>query len=670
MPEHRLSHVRDARLFFQRLESGASLPNENRIANFFCMTETPFHVAIPPGLIDTTFQRAITAHRAGHLGDAETEYRLVLALDAKHFDALHMLGIIYAQSGMREEAERFIQDALTINPDHADANFNLGNVQRERGRYEDALASYERALALKPDHADAYINRGIALFELGRYAQALASYDEALMLTPDDAPTHSNRGNALSKLARLDEAFASHERAIALKPDYAEAYSNRGTLLMQLEQPQAALASYERAIALRPKSAQAYFHRGIAHSALKQWDQAVASYDQAIALEPDYSDALANRGGALMQLGLIEAALANFERLIALHPGDAEGHYTRGVALFALERIDDALASFEQAIALEPDLAKARSNVGLLRLLKGDFALGWEKFESRWTNKDLISTKRDLTQPLWLGDADLSGKTILLHSEQGLGDAIQFCRYVPMIATKGAKVILEVSPWLTDLMKTLGGDPEVVGLGGPLPDFELHCPLLSLPLAFKTRMETIPGEVPYLSAHPSYVAKWKARIQPSTGPHIGLVWAGNPKHANDHHRSIGLQSMLPLFSSSGAQFFSLQKNLREGDAEILQNNPKIFQLGNDLETFADTAAIVSILDLVISVDTSVAHLAGALGKPVWILLPFVPDWRWLLEREDSPWYPTARLFRRSRRGDWSEVIEKVAHALSGLSFRS
>jgi hypothetical protein len=218
-------------------------------------------------------------------------------------------------------------------------------------------------------------------------------------------------------------------------------------------------------------------------------------------------------------------------------------------------------------------------------------------------------------------------------------------------------------------MRSLGGHPEIVGFGDPLPDFELHCPLLSLPLAFKTRLETIPADVPYLSADPAYVEKWKARIEPSRRPRIGLVWAGNPKHGSDQYRSVDLQSMLPLVSGAGAQFFSLQKNPREGDAEILRRNPQILQLGNDLETFADTAAVVSILDLVISVDTSVAHLAGALGKPVWILVSFAPDWRWLLERDDSAWYPTVRLFRRSRFGDWNEVIANVARALSRLAFR-
>jgi tetratricopeptide (TPR) repeat protein len=630
------------------------------------MTETPFHIPIPPGLVETTFHRGFAAHQAGHLPDAETEYRLVLALDNKHFEALHMLGIVHAQRGMLQEATQLIQSALTIYPNHANALFNLGNMQRELGQYEAALASYDRTITLAPDHSGAHVNRGVALFELGRFLESLSGYDQALVFRPDSADIHTNRGNALSRLGRSDEALASYDRAIAIKPDYAEAYSNLGTLLVELGRPHAALSNYERAIELRPDDAQARFHRGVVFSALGQWDRAVASYDKAIALQPDYSGAQSNRGVALMRLGLVEEARANFERMIDLRPDNAGAHYNLGLAHFALQQFDDTLASLAQATALEPDFAGAHHNEALVRLLKGDFALGWEKFEWRWTHKDMVSKRRAFAQPLWLGDADLSGRTILLHSEQGLGDAIQFCRYVPMVAKKGAKVILEVSPLLKDLMQSLDGRATIIAFGDPLPDFEFHCPLMSLPLAFKTRLETIPAEVPYLSAHPDDVEKWRPRLLASSGPRIGLVWAGNPKLANDPQRSLSLQSMLPVVSSPGAQFFSLQKDLRKGDREVLQRNARIHALGPDLGTFADTAAVVSMLDLVISVDTSVAHLAGALGKPVWLLLPFVREWRWLLERDDSPWYPSARLFRQSRDGDWNGVLERVARELSRL----
>jgi tetratricopeptide (TPR) repeat protein len=625
------------------------------------MTEVPTSKEDPQ--ISGALERAIAAHAAGDLAQAEAQYRAVLAADEKQFDALHLLGVVCAQCARFAEAEQLLRAALMIRPNQADVHYNRGNVQRELGQCEAAVESYERAIALKSDYAAAHTNRGVALFELGRFSDALASYDRALALRPDDAEIWSNRGNVLFKLDRLEEALACHDRAIALNPDYADAYSNRGNVLLQSKQPATAIASYEQAIALRPAAAAAYCQRGIALSALAQWERAVGSYDQAIALKPDYFDALANRGHTLMHLGKCEAALLNYERMIAIDPSSAEAQYGLGAALYALDRIDAALAAFGQAIALRPDYAQAHHNHALLTLLKGDFEHGWKEFEWRWTNKDLAEGKRDVRKPLWLGAENLSGKTILLYGEQGLGDAIQFCRYLPLVAGKGAKVVLEVAPALKELIATMGTAVDVVAHGDSLPDFDFHCPLLSLPLAFKTRLESIPADVPYLAAPTLLAEKWKARLSTATGARVGLVWAGNPKHGNDPNRSLGLRQMLPLLSGSRARFFSLQRDLRDGDAELLRHCPGLIHLGQELATFAETAAIISLLDLVISVDTSVVHLAGALGKPVWILLPRVPDWRWMLARSDSPWYPSARLFRQSRSGDWSDVIDDVGRAL-------
>ena len=630
-----------------------------------CMTETTSQDS--QSVIQAALQRAGAAHRAGHLAEAEAQYRRVLARDERHVDALHMLGIIQAQRGHLPEAEQLIRLALTIDPTHADAYYNRGNILRELGRFEEAQASYQHALALRPDHVGAWVNRGIALFELGRCEDALFCDDRALDLSPDDALIHTNRGNALFKLGRLDEAIASHDRAVALKPNHAEAYLNRGAVLVEHGQPLAALDDAERAIALSPDRAQGYGHRGIVFTALKQWEQAVASYDQAIARDPKYIEAYTNRGHALMQLGRLDAALATYEKMIALRPDCAEGYYGRGTAAFARDQIDVALESFEQATVLNPDYANAHHNQALLRLLKGDFARGFEQFEWRWTNKDLVGRRRDFQQPLWTGGSDLAGKTILLHGEQGLGDAIQFCRYVPMVAAKGATIILEVAPALQELMQSVGGAARIIGFGERLPEFDCHCPLLSLPRAFRTRLESIPAEVPYLSPPVSAVQKWQGLLPAAKGLRIGLVWAGNPQHANDHNRSIGLPAMLPLLSHPGAAFISMQKQLRDGDAELLRQNPGLLHLGAELQTFADTAAVVSMLDLVISVDTSLVHLAGALAKPTWIVLPLIPDWRWLLDRADSPWYPTARLFRRSRGSAWDAVIADVGRALGDLS---
>jgi hypothetical protein len=307
---------------------------------------------------------------------------------------------------------------------------------------------------------------------------------------------------------------------------------------------------------------------------------------------------------------------------------------------------------------LRPDFAEAHWNEALLSLLTGDFSRGWAKYECRWKKEPLVLSKRNFSQPLWLGADAIDGKTILLHSEQGFGDTIQFCRYVPLVAARGARIILEVQRPLQELMTNLASAAQVISKGDPLPDFDLQCPLLSLPLAFGTRLETIPSAMPYLQTSVQALKDWQARLGPKVRPRIGVAWSGNPTHKNDQNRSISLRSLLPLLDIE-ATFVSLQKDIRHDDAAVLKEHSDILQFGDALKNFSDTAALISQLDLVISVDTSVAHLAGALAKPVWVLLPFIPDWRWLLDRDESPWYPTVRLFRQEDTRAWDSVIVRV-----------
>jgi tetratricopeptide (TPR) repeat protein len=368
-----------------------------------------------------------------------------------------------------------------------------------------------------------------------------------------------------------------------------------------------------------------------------------------------------------MELGRLDEALASLDTALTLRPDYVEALNSRGVVLKELRRLDEALASFERAVALEPDHADAHLNEALLRLLMGDFERGWPQNEWRWQDAAFGVPKphvrlprRDFTQPQWRGSEALYGKTILLHSEQGFGDTIQFCRYARMVATRGARVILEVEEPLRQLMSGVSGVWYCAAKGETLPDFDLHCPLLSLPLAFGTRLETIPTATPYLRAGADE-RDWEARLPPGDRPRIGLAWSGNPHHRNDARRSIPLDALAPLFDFD-ATFVSLQRDVREGDAAALEES-RILDLGGELADFADTAALMSRLDLVITVDTSVAHLAGALGRRSWILLPFVPDWRWLIDRDDSPWYPTARLFRQADTREWPSVVARVREAL-------
>jgi len=434
---------------------------------------------------------------------------------------------------------------------------------------------------------------------------------------------------------------------------------NRGMTLHQLKRLDEALASYDRALALWPDNAEVLCNRGMTLHQLKRFDEALASYDRALALRADYADALHNRGTTLHELKRLDEALASYDRALAVRPDNAGALNNRGVALFELKRLDEALASYDRALALQPDYAETHFNKSMVLLFKGDFAAGWQEYEWRRKDRRLEPFRPDFEKPLWLGQTEIADKTILLHSEQGFGDTLQFCRYVPLVAGRGARVLLEVPPPLRELMANLPGVARVISASDKLPYFDLYCPLLSLPLAFGTRLESIPANTPYLAAPAESIRRWSLALGPRRRPRIGLAWSGKPTQKNDANRSMQLRSLLPLLDVD-ADFVSLQKDVRAEDAMVLKDRGDLVHLADSLDSFTDTAAVISNLDLVISVDTAVGHLAGALAKPVWFLLAFLPDFRWLLGREDCPWYPTARLFRQNARGDWSEVIGRVA----------
>ena len=640
---------------------------------------------------------AFTSHQAGRLAEAERLYRQILAAQPDHSDSLHLLSVICFQRGDYAQTLDQIERALDINPDnshawnqrglalqrlkrldealasydralavwqdHAEALCNRGAVLHELKQFDEALASYDRALAVRPHYAEAFCCRGAALLQLKRLEEALASYDRALAIQPAYAAALSDRGGVLVELRRFDEALISYEQALAIQPDRAEALCNRGLVLNELKQPQEALASYDRALALGVDSAELHYNRGRTLLALKRFDEALATFERALVLSPDYALAHGGRGVALHQLRRLEEAVLSHERAAALQPDSAITHSNRGLALYYLKRLEEAAASYERALALQPDLPDAHYNDAHYRLLTGDLLLGWEKLESRWKIEPVKSNRRDFAQPHWSGSQEIAGKTVLLHTADGFGDTIQFCRYAPLVAARGARVIVEVLKPQQELMRTLASVTQVVAQGEPLPDFDLHCTFLSLPRAFGTALATIPSETPYLRASAPAVDDWNARLGPRNRPRIGIAWSGNPIHHDDLNRSIGLRSFLPLMAGVDATFVSLHRDLGAADAAVLQERSDIVHFGEELKDYADTAALISNLDLVISVDTSVAHLAGALAKPVWILLPFMPDWRWLLDREDSPWYPTARLFRHDATRAWDDVIARARAAL-------
>jgi tetratricopeptide (TPR) repeat protein len=577
-----------------------------------------------PVALPETVQRALAAYRRGEYAEAERLCRMVVDAKADYFEALYLLGIIAGRAGRAQDASELLRRALSVNPHSADAHFNRGVALGELGRPEEALESYERAIELRRDYADAYYNRGVVLAELGRVEDAVASYDQAIAVKPDSAKAHGNRGIALSRLQRHADALASYDRAIALKPDNANAHNYRGAALAVLGRSTDALESYDRAIALKPAYAEARNNRGLLLSDLERHADAMRAFESAIALEPGY----------------------------------AEAHYNRGNTLRDLHRHAEAAESFERALALKPDHASAHWNLADCRLLLGDFARGWQEYEWRWKLEQRGSSARSFVQPLWLGSPPPAGSTILLHSELGLGDTLLFCRYARKVAALGARVILEVQQPLVRLLDSLEGAAGVLPTGAALPAFDYHCPLMSLPLAFKTDLSSIPATVPYIRSDAAQVAAWQAKLGPKAKPRVGLVWSGSTRLRNDK-RSMRLMDALPLLSRQ-VEWISLQKEVPESETSLLRSRADIRHFGVELSDFADTAALVELMDLVVTVDTSVANLAGAMGKAVWILIPFNPhDWRWMLEREDSIWYPTARLFRQPAPSDWASVVARV-----------
>ena len=468
------------------------------------------------------------------------------------------------------------------------------------------------------------IDSGLAHHQAGRLQEAEHAYRQVLQVDPKNPDALHLLGVIASQVGKNEIAVDLIDKALAINPNFAEALSNRGNALQELKRYEDALASYDKALSIKPEIAEVLSNRGNVLKTLKRYDDALASYDKAISIRPDYAEAL----------------------------------YNRGLALHELNRLDEAVASYDRAIAVKPDYADANWHKSLALLSSGDFRRGWRLYEWRWERLETKKYRRNFPQPLWLGKESLAGKTILLHSEQGFGDTIQYSRYARLVAGLGARVTMELPIQLMDLFKDLTGVSEWVAKGSPLPAFDYHCPLLSLPLAFDTDLATIPSFRRYLDVDAEHLAKWRARLGEQTRQRIGLVWSGSAEHKNDNDRSMALADLLPYLPPQ-YQYVSLQKEVRDEDKPVLAARSDILHFGDELKDFTDTAALCEQMHLIISVDTSVAHLAGALGKPVWILLAFRPDSRWLMERTDSPWYPSARLFRKEKIGAWDGVLERV-----------
>ncbi len=594
-------------------------------------------------------------HRAA--GNPPTQTRQVAHANTPA--ALYQAGLHHLRAGRNLDAQLCCQQSLAIDSDHADTLHLMGLVCLDANQHDHSVEWIARAIR-QDAKAEYLTSLGTALQQQGRHEEALKAFDKAVQLKPDVGELWKNLGNVLLDLKRPDDALLSFQHALKLTPRHWHAAHQSGVLLYNAGRFEEALPHLDQCIEQQPNHVPSRQLRALSLKGLKRFEEALAENHRAYAVDPNDSDTCNNIGDVLQLLDRHEEALPWFDRAIALRPGYMLAINNKAFLLGQMHRFDEAFAIYEGLLRDGLNTPVTDWNLSLLYMMTGNFEAGWRLREARWHAPVLAATYPNFEQKMWLGESNISGKTVLIHADEGLGDCIQFARYVPQVAALGARVILVVAQPIQSLLAGLPGVSECLTLpGGPLPPFDLHCPLSSLPLAFKTRLETIPSAVSYLPPPPEdRVRAWESRLPAHDKLRVGLVWSGNPAHGNDRNRSIPLR-MLSRILDLDATFVSLQKNPKASDQETLREHPEIIDFTADLTDFSETAALVCCLDLVITVDTSVAHLAAALGRPTWILLPYTPDYRWLLDRDDSPWYPTVRLFRQSARRDYGEVLDRV-----------
>jgi tetratricopeptide (TPR) repeat protein len=552
-----------------------------------------------------------------------------------------------------------------------EALFRKAVESHTQGRLAEALTLYGAVIREAPGLAAAHSNRAAVLITMKRFELALASAERALELEPNFADAWNNCGNALEGLGRAEDSLESYECAIQLKPDFVAAHNNRGNALRALSRQSESIESYTGAIALDPKYAEAYYNRGIALKDLKRLEEAVASYDGAICVRPEYAEAHNNKGNALQELERFEEALESYDRALALRPGHFEALNNRGVTLRYLKRTGEAIDALDRALKLAPEFADAHWNRSLCLLQLGRFEEGWRDYEWRLRRADQ-NVPRPPSERLWNGE-DIAGKRLFVFSEQGLGDTIQFCRYAKLAEETGAKVVLAVQERLVRLLKSLSPTIEMIVPGGSPPEYDVCCPLLSLPRLFGTDANSISSHVPYLRAEQDRARKWRERIG-QEGFKIGIGWQGEKEGIIDIGRSFPARMFESITKIPGTRLISLQKFAGSDQLANLPETMKVETLGDNFDAgpdgFLDSAAVMENLDLIVTSDTAIAHLAGALGRPTWVALKHVPDWRWLLDSSDTSWYPSMRLFRQKNRGDWAPVFADMEKQLRGIVSKS
>lgn len=612
------------------------------------------------GELQQMLSAAMAHHQAGSLAEAEALYQRVLAAMPNQPDALHLLGVLWHQTNRSAQGLELIDRSVSIAPNFASLN-NLGDVLRSAGRVRDAIVCFNRSIQMKSDAADPYSNMALALLDLGQMKEAEKYLTRASQLAP-------NRVDLLLRLCLVRHtlgdphgAVLAGQRAAELAPQASESWSNLGLALASANKFDQAFQALNRALELTPQRAEVHHNLGYAYSRAGKIAEAEAAYKKALEINPSFVGAQRNLAALYDESNNIPASIEALNRSLEMWPQDLEGWTNLSSLLRRSKDYEGAVRAADRALQINPSHPNGHGNRGLAMLSTGEYEKGFADYEWRWQCDDFSTPKRDFTQPMWDG-SDPKGRKIFVHSEQGYGDILQFSRYIPMLEARGATVYFEVLLQLRTLMQSLKGNIKIVLGGTKAPDFDLHVPLLSLPRIFKTTFQSIPAQVPYLSVDPVKLDQWKQKISTIDGrKKVGLIWAGNVKP--DASRTCPLAQLAPLGSVDGVTFVSLQKREGPHSNDTPPAGFRMVDVAGDLKDFGDTAAAMLNLDLVLTIDTAASHLAGAIGKNAWVMLPWAADWRWLDNRSDSPWYPTLRLFRQPTRGDWPAVAAQLEQAL-------
>jgi tetratricopeptide (TPR) repeat protein len=619
------------------------------------------------GVTSSLLDSARASQQSGAFHQAEQLCRQLLDAEPANADAWQFLGANLQEQGKLADATACFERALQSQPTSPEAAFRLACSLAAQGKRQEAIGAFRRTLQIKPDHVDALARLGVALAESGNLGEAVSNLRQAIQLRPDFAKARHNLGVALSQQGHLEKARHHLEHALRLRPDYSEAAYNLGNVLNSMGRREEAIASFRRAIEHQPNHAGAYTNLGLALTEAGRSAEAISILQQAVRLRNQSAEAYNNLGLALADLGRFAEAEAVYQKALERNHRDPTIHNNLGSMLRFAGRLKESLTSYQIALWLDPHSASAHWNRSLAWLQAGNFEQGWPEYEWRWKRQK--AKPHPFRQPLWDGSS-LDGRTIVLHLEQGTGDTFQFIRYAPLVKQRGGTVVLHCPANLIPLLSRCKGIDRLVPDGAELPQGDTQAPLMSLPGIFRTTLATVPATVPYLFVDEARVESWRGHLCSLAGFKVGIAWQGNRNHAWDHHRSVPLSAFAPLASIPGVSLISLQKGYGSEQLRSLGKRLPIVDLPSEqnptAESFVDTAAIMKNLDLVISVDTSIAHLAGGLGVPVWVGLSLMADWRWLLDCEDAPWYPGMRLFRQTRLGDWAAIFERIKVELQGL----